>query len=248
MFSFFRKRDRGLDVGGDFSGIGVDIHSHLIPGIDDGAKTMEDSLDLIKVLKGLGFRKIITTPHIHSEYYLNTREGILEGVGRVKEALLAAGMEMDLEASAEYYMDEHFEGLLDRDELLPLAGKYVLVETSFYGAPPKLDQYFFKIQTKGFVPILAHPERYFYRHGDLRAFEEMREKGVLLQLNTLSLTGHYGPAVLKQGRELLKAGLIDVLGTDMHHAGHGEGLKKGLLDKEVLRVVLGYPFRNRELF
>ncbi len=246
MFSFFKKRAAPAFIA-DFSAIGVDMHSHLIPGIDDGAKTMEDSLALIQQLRELGFTKIITTPHIHSEHYLNTKAGILEGVANVQQAVAAAGIDIPVEASAEYYMDDHFEGLLNRNELLPIAGKYILVETSFFGAPPKMDVYFFKIQTKGYTPILAHPERYLYQHHDLRPFEEMREKGILLQLNTLSLTGHYGPQVAKQARTMLKRGLIDLLGSDMHHSGHGEGLKLILTDKEVLKTIGDYPFRNKEL-
>jgi protein-tyrosine phosphatase len=108
MFSFFRKKTPILN----FSGIGVDMHSHLIPGIDDGAKTVADSLALIQGLQALGFKKIITTPHIYNEHYPNTKDGILRGLAELKTALQEAQIDMTIEASAEYFMDSHFENLI----------------------------------------------------------------------------------------------------------------------------------------
>lgn len=246
MFNFFFKnKDSGTL---NFSEIGVDIHSHLIPGIDDGAKTLEDSLVLIQGLQDLGFSKIITTPHIYKEHYPNTKEIIGQGLADVKLAMKQARIQMPIEASAEYFMDDHFEGLLDDKNIHPLNGKYVLVEMSFFGAPPKLEDYIFKIQLKGFIPILAHPERYLFFHNDYDHFLELKAKGVLFQLNANSIMGYYGKPVKTMAHKLLKDKLIDLIGTDVHHIGHIEYLKSNIKNKEFQQILSKYAFQNAEIF
>lgn len=246
MFNFFFKnKDSGTL---NFSEIGVDIHSHLIPGIDDGAKTLEDSLVLIQGLQDLGFSKIITTPHIYKEHYPNTKEIIGEGLDVVKLAMKQARIQMPIEASAEYFMDDHFEGLLDNKNIHPLNGKYVLVEMSFFGAPPKLEDYIFKIQLKGFTPILAHPERYLFFQNDYDHFHELKAKGVLFQINANSIMGYYGKPVKTMAHKLLKDKLIDLIGTDVHHIGHIEYLKSNIKNKEFQQILSRYVFQNAEIF
>jgi tyrosine-protein phosphatase YwqE len=245
VFGFFRKKSTQL-LG--LSGIGVDMHSHLIPGIDDGAKTVEDSITLIRGLQDLGYQKIITTPHIYKEHYPNTKEEILRGLNELRIALKIAKIDIPIEASAEYFMDEHFEDLLERNEILPLSNKYVLVEMSFFGMPPKLEQYIFKIQLKGYIPILAHPERYLFYHNDYEQFEELKAKGVLLQLNILSILGYYGKPIKLIAHKLLKDKLIDLIGTDMHHVGHLEYLKSNLKNNELQQILSKYEFQNANIF
>ena len=224
------------------------MHSHLIPGIDDGAKTLDDSLTLIRGLQELGFSKIITTPHIYNEYYPNTKEIIGEGLASLKTALQEANMPISIEASAEYFMDDHFEGLINLNDIRPLMDKYVLVEMSFFGAPPKLEEYLFKIQLKGYIPILAHPERYLFFHNDYNRFREIKESGVLLQLNAASVLGYYGKPVKLIAQKLLKDKLIDLIGTDMHHVGHLEYLKANIKNKEFQQILSNYAFQNAEIF
>ncbi len=246
VFDFFFKNKNSAAL--DFSNIGVDIHSHLIAGIDDGAKTLDDSLALIRGLQDLGFSKIITTPHIYKEHYPNTKEIIGEGLADVKLALKQANIHMPIEASAEYFMDEHFEGLLDDKNIRPLKEKYVLVEMSFFGAPPKLEDYLFKIQLKGFTPILAHPERYIFFHNDYDHFHELKAKGVLFQINASSITGYYGKPVKLIAHKLLKDKLINFIGTDAHHLGHIEYLKSNIKNKEFQQILSKYEFQNAEIF
>ncbi len=246
MFNFFFKKKETAFL--NFSGIGVDMHSHLIPGIDDGAKTLDDSLTLIRGLQDLGFSKIITTPHIYNEYYPNTKEIIGAGLVKVQAALKEANIHIPMEASAEYFMDEHFEDLTTRNDIRPLMGKYVLVEMSFFGAPPKLEQYLFKIQLKGYTPILAHPERYLFFHNDYEQFAELKSKGILLQVNVGSILGYYGKPIKQLAHKLLKDKLIDLIGTDMHHIGHLDFLKKNYTEKEFQQILSKYPFQNAEIF
>lgn len=157
----------------------VDMHSHLIPGIDDGAKTLKESVDLIKRLQAFGLRKLITTPHVMTEFYKNTPEIISEGLYKLQEALQKENVQMDIEAAAEYYLDEIFVEKLQNDEpLLTFGDNYILVETGFMNKPHMLLETFFALETKGYKPILAHPERYLYLQQDPEMLESLIEKGI----------------------------------------------------------------------
>lgn len=243
MVSFFtslfnQKTPKNLSL------LQIDMHSHLIPGIDDGAKTLEDSLALIRGLQQLGYKHLITTPHVYQELYPNTRETILNGLAEVQTAIEEEGLEITIEAAAEYFLDDHLEELLDQEELLTIGDHYVLVEMSFFAETPGLEDIFFKMHTKGYQPILAHPERYLYLGNDPSRCTRFREMGVLLQLNILSLTGHYGSQVKKLAKQLLRKQQIDLLGTDLHHSQHIAKLKKALQQREIQQVLQQHTFLN----
>jgi tyrosine-protein phosphatase YwqE len=235
MFNIFSWKKQVYPF--QLSAIGVDMHSHLIPGIDDGAKTVEDSIQLIRGLQELGYSKIITTPHVYSEHYPNTKEDILKGLDILKSVMKEQSIAIPLEVSAEYFMDDEYEKLLDRNEVLPLAKKYVLVEMSFFGAPLRLDDYLFKTQTKGFQPILAHPERYVFMKGNMALYEELKDKGCLFQVNLLSLAGYYGESIAHTADKLIKNKMIDFLGTDMHHETHLSLLKQSVLNGSLKKLL-----------
>ena len=242
MFSFFRKKQFTHK---DYAPLKVDMHSHLIPGIDDGAKDVEDSISLIRQLIALGYQKIITTPHIHSDYYPNTPETILGGLATLRQALKEAAIDIPIEAAAEYYVDEYFEELLEKEApLLTLASKYVLIEVSMLAPPRNLPEVIFHLNLQGYQPILAHPERYVYYSNKMEKFSEFKNMGCLLQLNLLSLTGYYGKPQKKLGLALLKAGLIDFLGTDLHNERQAKILKKALSDSTMLQQLNGPVFQN----
>ena len=233
MFSFFKKRPHLHS----YALLGVDIHSHLLPGIDDGAPTLEDSLRLIRGMVELGYSRLITTPHVNWEYYPNTSAVILDKLAEVRAAIAQENIPVTLEAAAEYYLDDHFERLLEADDLLPLPGNHVLVEMSFFGPPPKLEQYLFRLRTKGYQPILAHPERYLFMQGDMRPFQRLKELGCLFQLNIPSLVGYYDQHVQRQAELLLRKGFIDLLGADLHHERHLLALQDAL-EHKLLREAL----------
>lgn len=244
MFNFWRKETALIN---DFSQLGTDLHSHLIPGIDDGADTLETSLQLIQALHDLGFKQLYTTPHVMSDLYPNTKASILEGLEKLQAAVKAAGIAIEIGAAAEYYMDEYFENIIKSDELLTLPGNHVLVEMSFVTAPPNLFHYIFKLQTKGYHPILAHPERYLFLNKKMDSYERLKEYGCKFQLNILSLIGYYGKPVQDAAYKLLKNKMIDYLATDLHHQRHAELLKQALLDKPFLRTISAYEFSNHTL-
>ena len=203
------------------------MHSHLLPGIDDGAKDMTDSMEYIKGLVSLGYKKLITTPHVYWEMYPNTPEIIKERWGDVKAELAAAGIEVEFEAAAEYFMDEHFqEELKKKIPLLPVKDNLVLVEFSMVNPPLDLNEVIFELQLQNYQPILAHPERYVSLKNKPSFFEDLHSNGCLFQLNLLSLTGYYGDSVLELAEMLAKKNFYSYAGTDLHHYKHMERLHK----------------------
>lgn len=218
-----KKTEEALDL----SWLNADMHSHLLPGIDDGAGNLETSLELIRGLKSLGYKKLITTPHIFWELYPNTPEIIAESLGWLRKAIQEDGIDMDVQAAAEYYIDEHFEAeLRKKTPLLTVSSNRVLVEFSMVTAPMDLQQVLFEMQIQHYQPIIAHPERYVYLSARKDFFDELKDAGCLFQLNLLSLTGYYGKGVQELAEYLCKKEYYDFAGTDLHHERHLHMLKK----------------------
>lgn len=216
----------------DFTALNTDVHSHLIPGIDDGVSTVEESVEILRGLVELGFKKAITTPHIMSDCYRNTPETILGGLDKVRTALEKAGVEISVEAAAEYYLDHGFmEMIQSRKPLLTFGEKYLLFEVSYINPPDSINETVFELRMQGYTPVLAHPERYPYWYGNFDVLENLREQGVLLQLNSNSLCGYYGPPAKKCAEKLIDLGMIDFMGSDMHGVRHLEALKRTVQEK-----------------
>jgi len=226
----------------------ADMHSHLIPGIDDGAQTIEDSLQLIKELNLLGYKKLITTPHIMSDRYKNTPQIILDGLNEVRKAVKNEGIPVELHAAAEYYFDFDFEAKIEGGDLLTFGNNYVLFEVSFINPPQNLDQIVFKLQTSGYKPVLAHVERYPYWYNDEQVYQKLKDAGVLLQLNITSLTGYYSPQTKKKFAErLIDNDMIDLLGTDCHNMHYIELLKSCLTKKYLHKALASGRLLNNRL-
>lgn len=205
----------------NFSFLGTDMHSHLLPGIDDGAPDMETALQLIRAMKKLGYRKLITTPHILKGIHSNTPEIIRAKLQEVKKALEEVQVDIELEAAAEYMVDDYFDQLLeDNENLLTIGKDKVLIETSTVSTPENFESVIFKLITKGYKPILAHPERYLYLAAYPEKVNDLKMRGCEFQLNLLSLTGYYGQNVKDFATWLLKNKLIDYIGSDIHHENH----------------------------
>ncbi len=230
----------------DWSFLGTDIHSHLVPGIDDGAQTVEDSIALIQRLRGMGFTNIVTTPHIKSDHYPNNITTITEGLKQLHIALKEAGIDIPVKAAAEYYIDEHFMELLEKKELLTIRNNEVLVELSFMFEPINLHTILFEIQSAGYRPILAHPERYGFYHNNYDAYRDLKNKGCLLQLNTISLSGYYGKQVKHVAEKLLSDHLYDYCGTDMHHLKHADAMDR-VYNSGILHKLKGHHFLNKDI-
>lgn len=195
----------------------VDIHCHVLPGLDDGAKNMEDSRSMLLAYKKYGVKKIIATPHILKGSYPNTAETIIPAFKKVMSELKEINIISN--ASAEHMLDEDFETMLQKGELLPLKDNYLLIEMSYFQKPINLNELIFNIEHKGYIPVLAHPERYNFIR-TLQEFQDLKKRGCLFQLNLLSLSHHYGPHVHKKASLLLKHDLYDFAATDAHHTKH----------------------------
>ncbi|MGA0557765.1 tyrosine-protein phosphatase [Larkinella sp. VNQ87] len=245
MFSFFKRRPE-RPAFTDFGFLAVDLHSHLIPGIDDGVPDLETALTCLQAFEALGYRKVITTPHVLRDYYPNSSDTIRQGLLELRRAMAETELTIQVEAAAEYLIDDHFMTLLQADDLLTFGQKYVLVELSFANAPLNLDDIIFQLRTKGYVPILAHPERYSYFKDQPERIRKLKEQGCLLQLNLLSLLGQYGGRVQQQAKQLLDDSLVDFLGSDLHRVRDAEKLTQLLHAKE-MNWLESHSFLNEKL-
>ena len=235
MFSFFQKTS---SAGFDFSLLGTDMHSHILPGIDDGSRNLEMSVELVRGMKDLGYRKLIATPHVMWDVYKNSSDIILHKLADLKEKLKQESVEMELEAAAEYFLDDHVVGLVKNNiPLLTIGNKRVLVEFSLANPSLELKDIIFQLQMQSYQPIIAHPERYLYLDRHREFYDEMKDMGCLFQLNALSLIGSYGKTVQELGLYLVKKGYYDLIGTDLHHARHLEALRNPALGNHLKKLV-----------
>ncbi|MFT5639990.1 MAG: protein-tyrosine phosphatase [Cyclobacteriaceae bacterium] len=219
----------GWSFSGNKLDLSVDIHSHLIPNVDDGSKSVEETVNILQNFEELGIKKVITTPHIYADVYPNTEEFLTERYEALLPFLKEAGISIDLRLGAEYFCDENFlKKIKSKKKLLSFGDNYVLVETSFYTKPIMFQEVFFELQSQGYKPILAHPERYQYLEDSLEWLESIVENGVILQVNWGSLIGAYGKLPRKIAQKLLKKGLVTFMGSDLHRENQLEGFKKAL--------------------
>lgn len=246
IFSIFRKNKR-LKTPVDLALLRCDIHSHLVPNIDDGSKGLEDSINMISKLHSLGYKKIITTPHIMADAYRNTPEIILGGLEPVKQALKEQNIPVEMGAAAEYYLDFDFERKLENEKLLTFGNNYLLFEVSYMNPPDNLYHAIFKMQTLGYKPVLAHPERYNFWHPEFEKYEAFIDKGVLLQLNINSLTGYYSFATKKIAEQLIDKNMISFLGTDCHHTGHLKLMEEVVYEPHLLKLFESGTLLNQSL-
>lgn len=213
MFSFFQKKIFLID---HLYGL-VDMHNHILPGIDDGAKTVEDSINLIKGFSEFGVTNFVCTPHIMHNYYPNTPKTIHSSYEKLKKEIQNLGLEaVSITAAAEHMIDDNFESILESDSIMPLGKYHMLVEMSFLQPPINFNESIEKIQSKGFFPILAHPERYAFLHSDYSKYKIHKDSGILFQINLLSLGNYYGSEMKKIALKLLNNDLVDFVGTDVH--------------------------------
>ena len=245
LFGFFKHQTsnkKALDI----SKIKVDMHSHLIPGIDDGAKSMDETIALLTKFESLGYSKIITTPHIKNPSYPNTSAIILSGLNEVRKEMEVVGITLTLEAAAEYYFDETFLEKVKNRDVLTFGDNYVLFEFSFYHAPSFVEVLFDELIKAGYKPVIAHFERYLYFLGSIEKAVEWRKRGVNIQINLLSLTGHYGIEIKKQAEMLIDACEFDFVGSDCHRMDHLTLLEESLTLPQ-LEKLNNYLLKNKFL-
>ncbi len=223
MFSIFKKKKFLIDYLEGF----VDIHNHVLPGIDDGAKSVEEAVLLIKTFREFGVNSFIATPHIMDNYYPNTPETINKAFLLLKDGLLKENItDVTLEVSAEHMIDSNFDSILEKQSIMPLKERYLLVEMSYLQPSINFKSATESITNAQYFPILAHPERYVYLHNRLKKHQKNKNKGILFQLNLLSIGGYYGKDVQQNAIKLLDNNLIDFVATDIHNINQLNELKE----------------------
>lgn len=210
-FSWLFKKRRTLAEAGflrDFT----DWHSHILPGVDDGVRTLDESLEILRRYEELGVRSVWLTPHI-MEDIPNETALLRERFAELRKSY-SGGIELHL--AAENMLDALFEERLERNDLLPIGerGDHLLVETSYFNPPMDLHGMLERIKAKGYYPILAHPERYVYMSD--RDYRNLKSAGIKFQLNLPSLAGLYGPTVKAKAEKLLKNNTYNIAGNDVH--------------------------------
>lgn len=237
---FFKRKS----AHSDFSAIGLDMHSHLVPGVDDGAKDIDNSIELIKGLKELGFNHLITTPHTLQDIHPNTKDTLQTGHAKL-DGKLPEGMTCNL--SSEYYLDEQFLAQVEAGALMPMPGNRLLIEFSQISRPHDLEEQIFDLGIKGYQVVLAHPERYLFFHKQFEYFKRLKEMGVEFQVNAMSLTPHYGERINVIAQKLIDKDYIDFIGTDIHHTKHLDVLKKVPGTKHYEKLVDSGLLKNHQL-
>lgn len=226
-----------------------DIHNHLLPGIDDGSPNVESSIELVKMYQSLGITEFYVTPHTMGDFYPNTPETINASYLKLKEALVERKLDdITLHTASEYMVDHNFEELVKKDEILTLKDKHVLIEMSYLRESPNFDEVVYKLQLKGYKPILAHPERYLFYIDNKTIFTQMKNKGIKLQLNALSLNKYYGSKINKKAIELLNDGLYDFIGLDTHKTRHLMVLDRIEVPEKIAKKVSQLVENNNSLF
>ena len=193
----------------------VDIHSHLLPGIDDGVQSVKESIALIKQFKLLGYTKLITTPHVISDFYPNNKEIIINKLHVIQNALAESNIDISVEAGAEYYVDMTFLELIEEKNIMTFMNHYVLFETSYNDRPIILEHVISSLLKNGYIPVLAHPERYRYLHQNIEYYKNLKAQGVLFQVNAKSLYNR-SRSEYKIALKLIQLGLVDFIGSDAH--------------------------------
>ena len=217
MISLFKKKPNLVDLLPDGY---IDIHSHILPNIDDGSQSIQETSLLLEQMSLLGIKKCIATPHTMPNVWDNSADFIQETFLNTKNQLPKHLAEMLHSVSSEYMMDETFIERFQSEKLLVVKDTIVLVEMSYLNPTVDLKNILFQLQMKGYIPLLAHPERYLYYHNSKQDYFRLKELGCLFQLNLLSTTGYYGKSVTTVADYLLANNLIDFVGSDIHHDRH----------------------------
>jgi protein-tyrosine phosphatase len=231
----------------DLSVLRCDVHSHFIPGIDDGAQTLEQSMELLTAMREMGYRKVITTPHSMSDGYKNTPEIILGGLEKLRAEVRRQGLDLEVDAAAEYYLDHELEQKVQDGAVLTFGDKLLLFELPFISEPNVLLPVIFLMQTQGYRPVLAHPERYAFWYNDFSKYERLKERGVLFQLNVIALSGAYGPQAKQTAERLIDVGAYELLGSDCHNMNHVEALKNTLTRPYLHKLIESGKLMNATL-
>lgn len=242
MWSIFNRKSQPYDL----SWMEVDMHSHILPGLDDGCANTAESMKILRHLADLNLKQLYFTPHVFKEMYPNTVSHIERAFAQLSIGEFAGFFGG---YAAEYMVDSHFEQLLKADEkLLTLPTNLILIEMSYAQEYNQIERMILDLLIEGYNPILAHPERYKFYHGNVNQIRRLREIGCLLQVNLLSVTGYYGMHEKRMAKYLASEGLVDLVGTDIHHERNVMALEHSLRREDLYRYFKKCHLINQEIF
>jgi protein-tyrosine phosphatase len=227
--ALFKKRDLVEQTALPKHFITVDVNAHILSQLDDGANDIEQSIAIIKSMYVMGYRKIIATPHVMSGYYNNAPEDILQALHVLKSVMKRRNIAMEIEAAAEYYLEDELFRLIERKEILTFGGdkKYLLFEASFVSRPSSILEATLKIKQAGYTPVLAHPERY-NNLNDLEVMHRLTFNGLLFQVNIGSLTGYYSKQTQEMAEMIINKKMVAFFGTDCHSEEQLDSIKAAI--------------------
>ena len=246
LFNIFKRKEKAEPQKLFYS---TDIHSHILPGIDDGAPNSNISISLLEAMKRWGIDMVIATPHIAEENFENTPQSIASAYEKLNTRMVEENFEMNIKFSAEYRIDDRFRKMVEENNLLVLPNNYLLIENSFVQPPIDLKNIIYELQLKDIKPILAHPERYGYYQRKKEVYESLFDAGCEFQINLLSLAGYYGDRERETALWLANKGYVSFVGTDLHHFGHIDAINRFLRSKEYTSIAerLASVIKNNEL-
>ncbi len=244
-FLFRKKKYEPIPI---FEVLGTDMHCHLVPKVDDGSKCIEESVECMKALASVGYKKIILTPHFQTPRFENDEDDIVRRYEEMKRQASDMGVEIDIcGIGGEYRIDSGFAKRLENPRFLQIGGKYVLVEFSLHQQMMGCDEMIFDMQMKGYEVILAHPERYPYLNVGGSRMEQLKNQGVFFQVNVLSLGGFYGEEAKRRAFEMVEGGLVEFLGTDTHNSMYAQALIDLTHNRKVEKLLMNHEFLNKTL-
>lgn len=247
MFDFLFKK-RKYEPIPIFEVLGTDMHCHLVPKVDDGSKCIEESVECMKALASVGYKKMILTPHFQTPRFENDEDDIVRRYEEMKRQASDMGVEIDFcGIGGEYRIDSGFAKRLENPRFLQIGGKYVLVEFSLHQQMMGCDEMIFDMQMKGYEVILAHPERYPYLNVGGSRMEQLKNQGVFFQVNVLSLGGFYGEEAKRRAFEMVEGGLVEFLGTDTHNSMYAQALIDLTHNRKVEKLLMNHEFLNKTL-
>lgn len=247
MFDFLFKK-RKYEPIPIFEVLGTDMHCHLVPKVDDGSKCIEESVECMKALASVGYKKMILTPHFQTPRFENDEDDIVRRYEEMKRQAADMGVEIDIcGIGGEYRIDSGFAKRLENPRFLQIGGKYVLVEFSLHQQMMGCDEMIFDMQMKGYEVILAHPERYPYLNVGGSRMEQLKNQGVFFQVNVLSLGGFYGEEAKRRAFEMVEGGLVEFLGTDTHNSMYAQALIDLTHNRKVEKLLMNHEFLNKTL-
>lgn len=231
MFNIFSRKRQPIQL--PFT---IDMHCHVVPGVDDGSPDATTSADLIERMQAWGITRIIATPHITEATFENTPDILDPALEELHEQLRRRGNDIVVTRASENRIDGFFRDQMEQGVITTHPGRYLLLENSWVQEPFQLDQYLYDLKLQGYKPVLAHPERYpYYSEGHPERYDRLHRAGVLFQVNVLSLAGHYGKREKAAAELLLSKDYIDFLGTDLHNMRHADSIDAYLCTRDAQR-------------